>query len=80
LGPMTGYSAATGVSPSDAHAERNDHISVPLTIGTALLCGVGLLGMAYWLLTFNWLYFASLIPLIGGAYLLFTRVTGPDHA
>jgi hypothetical protein len=73
---MTGYPLAEGAHSS----ESNDQVSVPLLIAAALLCGLGLLGVAYWLLTQNWLYFASLIPLIGGAYLLFTRATGPDHA
>jgi len=49
-------------------------------IGSAVLAGVGLLGVFYWLITFRWLYFASFAPLIVGAYLLFTRATGADHA
>jgi hypothetical protein len=73
---MSGYPVTEGAHSS----ESTQQISVPLITAAAVLCGVGLLGMAYWLLTQNWLYFASLIPLIGGAYLLFTRLTGPDHA
>jgi len=38
------------------------------------------MGMTYWLVTFNWVLFASVLPLMGGAYLLFTRATGTDHA
>jgi hypothetical protein len=49
-------------------------------VGSSVLAGVGLFGMFYWLLTFRWLYFASVVPLILGAYLLFTRATGVDHA
>ena len=49
-------------------------------IGSSVLAGIGLLGVAYWLLTQRWLYFLSILPLIGGAYLLFTRASGPDHA
>ncbi len=55
-------------------------VSVPYLILSAVLAGVGLFGMAYWLVTFNWLYFASVIPLVLGAYMLFTRGTGPDRA
>jgi hypothetical protein len=73
---MSGYPVAEG-SHSEESAER---VSVPIVIAVSLLCGVGVFGVAYWLYTYNWLYFASLIPLIGGAYLLFTRLTGPDRA
>jgi hypothetical protein len=55
-------------------------LSVPYLILSAVLAGVGLFGMAYWLVTFDWLYFASVIPLVLGAYMLFTRGTGPDRA
>jgi hypothetical protein len=54
--------------------------SVATIVGSAVLAGVGLLGVTYWLITFRWLYFASLVPLGVGAYLLFTRATGPEHA
>ncbi len=49
-------------------------------IGSAVLAGIGLVGLAYWLITFRWVLFASVIPVVVGAYLLFTRLTGPDHA
>jgi hypothetical protein len=55
-------------------------LSVPFLVLSALLCGLGLFGMAYWLVTQNWLYFASVIPIVLGAVMLFTRGTGPDHA
>jgi hypothetical protein len=55
-------------------------VSVPIVIGAALLVGIGLAGMAFWLITFRWLYFASLLPLTGGALLLFSRLTGADRA
>jgi fatty acid desaturase len=73
---MSGYPVAEG-SRAEERAER---VSVPLVIAVALMCGVGLVGVSYWLLTQNWWFFAALLPLIGGAYLLFTRVTGPDRA
>ena len=55
-------------------------VSVPFVVFAAVLCGVGLFGMAYWFVTGSWLWFAALVPLIVGAYLLFTRGTGPDRA
>ena len=55
-------------------------VSVPYLVLSALLCGVGLFGMALYLVTFSWLFFTSLIPLVLGAYMLFTRGTGPDRA
>jgi len=49
-------------------------------VGASVLCGVGILGMMYWLITFQWLDFLSVLALALGAYLLFTRATGPDRA
>jgi len=66
---------------SPGHARRSPGALLVLTIvGSAILAGAGLLGTFYWLITFRWLYFLSLGPLIVGAYLLFTRATGVDHA
>jgi len=68
-------------SAASAHAPASESgVSVPFTVFSAVLIGLGLSGMAYWLVTFNWLYFASLIPLVFGGYMLFTRGTGPDRA
>ena len=62
------------------HVSTSSSLSVPYLLLAAVLCGVGLFGMAYWLVTFNWVVFASLVPLVLGAYMLFTRGTGPDRA
>lgn len=72
---MTAYESGAG-----AHSSTAGTLPIPFLVLSALLCGVGLLGLAYWLVTFDWLYFASLIPLIFGALMLFTRGTGPDRA
>jgi len=73
---MSGYPVA-----ERSHAEEGaERVSVPMVIAASLLCGVGLIGISYWIVTQNWLFFAALVPLIGGALLLFTRVTGPDRA
>ena len=71
--PASASAAAHGVAPGGAKL-------VLAIVGSAVLVGVGLLGMAYWLITFRWLFFASVVPLVLGAYLLFTRATGVDHA
>jgi uncharacterized protein (DUF983 family) len=67
---------------SVAHAKGSDGgaVFVLTVVGSAVLAGVGIMGMVYWLVTFRWLFFLSVIPLVFGAYLFFTRATGPDHA
>ncbi|HLM69896.1 MAG: hypothetical protein ACHQ0I_00755 [Candidatus Lutacidiplasmatales archaeon] len=69
-----------GSKDPTAHSPTADSLSVPFLVLAAVLIGVGLFGMALWLLTFQWPYFASVIPLVLGAYMLFTRGTGPDRA
>jgi len=69
--------------PSGAHRESASTVtplSVPFLLLSAVLCGVGLFGMALYLVTFHWVFFGAVIPLVVGAYMLFTRGTGPDHA
>jgi len=61
------------------HAPAANSLSVPFLVLAAVLCGVGLFGMALWLVTFNWLLFASVLPLIGGAIMLFSRGSGSDQ-
>ena len=55
-------------------------LSVPYLVLSAVLCGVGLFGMALFLVTFDWVFFTAVIPLAVGAYMWFTRGTGPDRA
>jgi hypothetical protein len=71
---------APTVSSATPHAEASGAMTALTIVGSAVLAGVGMLGTFYWLITLRWLYFASLAPLILGAYLLFTRATGPDRA
>ena len=71
---------AHAVSATGPATRSSGTLLVLTIVGSAILAGVGLLGMFYWLITLRWLYFLSLGPLIGGAYLLFTRATGVDHA
>ena len=73
---MSGYRTA-----ERKHSESEaDSLSIPYLVLAAVLCGAGIFGLAYWLVTQNWLFFASVIPVILGALMLFTRGTGPDHA
>jgi len=73
---MSGYGSESG----STHPSASGSVSVPFLVLASVLIGAGLSGMAYWLVTFQWLYFASVIPLILGAVMLFTRGTGPDRA
>lgn len=73
---MSGYSTGEPHEP----ASTASSLSVPFLLLAAVLIGVGLFGMAYWLVTFQWVYFASVISLALGGYMLFTRGTGPDRA
>jgi len=63
-----------------AHATETHGVSLPFLVLASVLIGLGMAGTMYWMVTFNWLYFASLVPLVLGAYMLFTRGTGPDRA
>lgn len=72
---MAGFSSA-----AEARPRHRSTVSVPFLVLSAFLCGVGLFGMAYWLVTLNWAWFASLLPLVLGALMLFTRGTGSDRA
>jgi hypothetical protein len=77
-------------SRSDAMGESTVHggaapahegsVSVPFVVGAAVLVGVGLTGMAYWLITFHWELLASIVPLAVGGLLLFSKGSGPDQA
>jgi hypothetical protein len=72
--------AATESAHARPAKEPTGSISVPLTIGAAIVCGLGMLGTAYWLITFRWELFPSVGVVALGAYLLFSRATGADHA
>jgi hypothetical protein len=74
---MTGHETAHVSQDSFRASSR----WILLLIGAAVLIGAGLLGTAYWLISaFSWLFFASLLAVVVGAYLLFTRASGPEHA
>ena len=72
---MSGY--GTRESARETHSGS---VSIPFLVAAAVLCGIGIFGLSYWLVTLNWFYFAALLPLAGGAVMLFMRGTGPDRA
>ncbi|HTW55185.1 MAG TPA: hypothetical protein VMG36_01900 [Thermoplasmata archaeon] len=55
--------------------------TVLVIVGAALIFGVGWFFTAYWLISaFAWKWFVGLPLLVIGGLLLFSRLTGPDHA
>lgn len=73
---MSGYG-----TPSEGHSHHAaSPISIPWVVLAALLCGVGLLLVAVWLLTFSWIYFAGIVPVFVGALMFFNDRAGLDHA
>ncbi|MCI4369360.1 MAG: hypothetical protein L3K09_07360 [Thermoplasmata archaeon] len=65
--------------PVDAEHPPNS-ISVPFVIAAAVLIGVGLFAMAAFLITFTWLYFLGILPVLAGALLLFDPRSGSDRS
>jgi len=55
-------------------------ISVPFVILSAVLCGLGILSLTYWLITFSWILLGGVVPLAVGAYMFFSPRAGWDHA
>jgi hypothetical protein len=69
--------AGAEASPTAAGA---DTISIPWVLLSAVMCGVGLFAVSYWLLTQNWLWFLGILPVILGAIMFLSPRMGPDHA
>jgi hypothetical protein len=66
-------------SESAAHSSASAAVVGGIVLG-AVLVGVGITGIALWLITNDWLYFAGTLSLLAGALVLFSRLSGPDHA
>jgi len=60
--------------------ESEGPTSIALITVAAIICGLGIFGVFYWIYTTDWIYFPSVALVAIGCYLLFTRITGPDHA
>jgi uncharacterized membrane protein HdeD (DUF308 family) len=65
---------------ASAHAVTKSAISIPWVVGAAILIGVGVLAMVYFLLTLNWLYFSGVLASLTGALMLFHPLAGADRA
>jgi hypothetical protein len=66
-------------------AETSGHhvkspISVLWVIAAAILCGVGLTLLWYWLEVFQWIYFSGVLFVLAGALMFMNRRAGWDHA
>jgi hypothetical protein len=74
---MNGYGE---VHPPRTHGKIVSPISVPWVVLSAVLIGLGLGLIAYWLLTFEWLYFTGIPLCVIGGTMLFSRRAGVDSA
>ena len=63
-----------------SHAVVKSPISVPWVILSAILCGVGIMAMMYWLVTSEWIFFAGVIPCLIGALMFLDPRAGANHA
>ncbi|HEV2429856.1 MAG TPA: hypothetical protein VGV64_08470 [Thermoplasmata archaeon] len=64
-----------------AHAPgAPNSISVPFVIGSVVLAMLGMLAVVLWLVTFQWIYFLGLIPMLLGALLWFHPRAGSDRS
>jgi len=68
------------MAPAAKATENGGPLSSLAIVGSSVLAGVGLFGVIYWLVTLRWFYFASIVPLGMGTYLLLTRASGPESA
>jgi hypothetical protein len=62
------------------HRVTKSPISIPWVIAAALLCGIGIMGLMYWLVTSQGIYFAAVIPCIAGALMFLDPRAGANHA
>ncbi len=65
---------------SDPSSSAASQISIPWVIFAALLCGIGLFLLSYFLTYFYWPAFSGAAFVIVGGILLFNRRTGIDRA
>ncbi len=72
--------AAHAHPAAPAEGTEAGQVSIPILLLAGVLIGVGLLGVAYWQITGSWLWFLSIVPVILGGGLLFSKWSGPDHA
>jgi hypothetical protein len=68
-----------GASAPHGQVERSP-ISVGWVILASVICGIGLIGVWWYVTTFDWLYFPSIVLVIGGAMMFLSDRAGLDHA
>ncbi len=74
---MSGYGAAH----SGPHVKHpGGPINVPWVILAAVLIGIGLTVVAYWLYTFDLYYTFGIAFVVAGGLMLFDERAGADHA
>lgn len=61
------------------HVEKSP-ISVGWVILAAVLCGIGLFLVWFWLSTFDWIYFPGVALVFIGGIMFFNHRAGLDHA
>lgn len=55
-------------------------LSIPFVIGATLLAVLGMTGVLFFVITFQWIYFLGVIPMAIGALMYFSPYAGPNHA
>lgn len=63
-----------------ATAERDDPLSIPYVILSAVLIGAGIFLIFDWIATFNWPAFGGILLLALGALMLFSPRAGADRS
>ena len=71
---MAGFAGSLHASIHEKSA-----ISIPFVVLAALLMGFGIFAVTYWLITFNWLAFAGVLPVVVGALMMFDTRAGADR-
>ena len=72
---MGGYASGSGVR----RVEKGP-ISIPWVIAASLLMGLGVFSLTIWLVTFDWLFFAGVVPALAGILMVFDRRAGADRS
>jgi len=70
-------------SSEDAQARiraPGNSLSIPFVLAAALLMGLGIFALTIWLVTFNWAWFAGVLPATVGALMMFDRRAGSESA
>jgi hypothetical protein len=73
---MSEYADAAGTKE---HHVRSP-ISIPWVVGAALLSGVGITLLWWWVTTFQWLFFSGVLFVLAGSMMFLNHRAGLDHA